>query len=415
MSSETQLHTLQDIKFIPTKTVLMSDVRFDENNPNVMSKEKHEAFNSVITKYGFAKDPWLNEQEDGTYLVIDGEQGIRQMQYHNVQKFQAKIFHVTYTQVRMLRQIANKLHGEHDKSKDAYEFKSIFDNKKLEEFATMLGEPIESFQDILGKKFGISFEKEETEIPEPPIEPKSKLGDIYQLDNHRVMCGDATKDTEKLINSITVHLLLTDPPYGISAVNVKGVTGGGGKLGFTGGGGIVKARKWREIIGDDKPYDPTHLANFGIIQIIFGANNFANKLPNNHRWLVWDKKTEGKSGSHTDTFSDVEMAWTNVNLKSSKIYRFLWSGLIREGDRKSELKSRVHPTQKPVGLLSNIIKDYSKDNEIVLDPYLGSGSTLIACEQTSRICYGMELDPGYVDVIVKRWENFTGKKAKLVK
>lgn len=406
--------TLENIRFVPTKTVLMSDVRFDENNPNVMSKEKHQAFDSVITKYGFAKDPWLNEQDDGTYLVIDGEQGIRQMQYHNVQKFQAKIFHVTYTQVRMLRQIANKLHGEHDKSKDAYEFKSIFDNNKLEEFSKMLGEPIESFQEILEKKFGISFVKEETEIPELPVEPISKLGDIYQLGDHRVMCGDSTKDLPKLINGITVDLLLTDPPYGIDVVNVKGETGGGGKLGFTGGGGIVKARKWKAIIGDNEEYDPQFLLQLSKTQIIFGANHFANKLPNNSKWIVWDKKTEGKSGGHTDTFSDVELAWTNIKGKSTKIYRFLWSGLIREGNRNEELKERVHPTQKPVGLLINIIKDYSKENDIILDPYLGSGSTLIACEQTNIICYGMELDPGYVDVIVKRWENFTGKKAKLL-
>ena len=131
----------------------MSDVIFDKNNPNVMSKEKHKAFDKVITKYGFAKDPWLNEQKDGKYLVIDGEQGIRQMQQHNVKKFKAKIFNVTYVQVRMLRQIANKLHGEHDKTKDAEEFKSIFDGKKLDEFAAMLGEPKESFQDILRKTY----------------------------------------------------------------------------------------------------------------------------------------------------------------------------------------------------------------------------------------------------------------------
>ena len=92
----------------------------------------------------------------------------------------------------------------------------------------------------------------------------------------------------------------------------------------------------------------------------------------------------------------------------------MWSGLIREGDRKTELKERVHPTQKPVGLLAHIIKDYSQENHTVLDCYLGSGSTLIACEQTNRICYGMELDPAYVDVIVKRWENYTGKEANLL-
>lgn len=256
--------------------------------------------------------------------------------------------------------------------------------------------------------------EEADDIPEPPKVAKTKHGDIYLLDNHRVMCGDSTKDLEKLMEGRPADVLLTDPPYGISAVNVKGVTGGGGKLGFTGGGGIVPARQWTPIIGDDEDYDPTFLLKLAKILIIFGANNFANKLPNNSRWLVWDKKTQDKSGSHTDTFSDVELAWTNVDLKSSKIYRFLWSGLIRSGDRKTELTERVHPTQKPVGLLADMIIDYTKENNTILDCYLGSGSTLIACEITGRICYGMELDPVYCDVIIQRWEDFTGKKAKLL-
>ncbi len=85
------MQSLSELKFVPTKTVLMSKVVFDENNPNVMSEQKHEAFDKVITKYGFAKDPWLNENKDGTYLVIDGEQGIRRMQAHGVKKFEAKI------------------------------------------------------------------------------------------------------------------------------------------------------------------------------------------------------------------------------------------------------------------------------------------------------------------------------------
>lgn len=413
------IQLLEDLKFVPTKTVLMSKVVFDENNPNVMSDEKHEAFDKVLTKWGFAKDPWLNERKDGTYLVIDGEQGIRRMQAHNVKKFQAKVFSVTYAQVRMLRQIANKLHGEHDKTKDAEEFKGIFDNKKLEEFAQMLGEPIESFQEILKKKFDISFGKEEQEIPEPPVKPKSKLGDIYQLGNHRVMCGDSTKNLEKLINGTVMNLLFTDPPYGISVVQNGGIGGDG--YGFTANsapssklnGKLIHRRLYKKIEGDDVPFDPTFLLNLSKIQIIFGANHFTDKLPKNSHWLVWDKK-QGEQEKYTDNFSDAELMWTNISkLVSVKTYRHVWNGMTRKGDRESELKERVHPTQKPVGLLSEIIKDYSEENHTVLDPYLGSGSTLIACEQTNRVCYGMELDPAYVDVIIQRWENFTGQKAKL--
>ena len=90
----------------------------------------------------------------------------------------------------------------------------------------------------------------------------------------------------------------------------------------------------------------------------------------------------------------------------------LWSGLIRAGTRDLELKERVHPTQKPVGLFSAIIIDYSAPDQVILDPFLGSGTTLIACEQLGRIAYCCEIEPRYVDVAVNRWETLTGKKAE---
>lgn len=136
----------------------MSQVRFDPNNPNVMSEEKHKAFDEVIMKYGFAKDPWLNDQGDGTYLVIDGEQGIKRLQAHNVKKFRAKIFDVLYSEVRILRQIANKLHGIHDKKKDTDEFIAIQEDNKLDMFAELLGEPLSEFEKIINNE--INFEPE---------------------------------------------------------------------------------------------------------------------------------------------------------------------------------------------------------------------------------------------------------------
>lgn len=131
----------------------MSQIVFDKNNPNVMSDEKHKALDKVITRYGFAKDPWLNDQGDGTYLVIDGEQGIKRLQEHHVKKFTAKIFKVKYSDVRKLRQIANKLHGIHDRKKDADEFKALFDDKELESFSELMGESIIEFQKIIDKEF----------------------------------------------------------------------------------------------------------------------------------------------------------------------------------------------------------------------------------------------------------------------
>ena len=106
------------------------------------------------------------------------------------------------------------------------------------------------------------------------------------------------------------------------------------------------------------------------------------------------------------------MAWTSYN-KASRLYEYLWNGLSRQGSRELELVKRVHPTQKPVGLNIEILKNY--EYSLIFDGFLGSGSTLVAAEQLGRKCYGMEISPNYCDVIVKRWENLTGKKATLAK
>ena len=112
---------------------------------------------------------------------------------------------------------------------------------------------------------------------------------------------------------------------------------------------------------------------------------------------------------NSNNFADGEMAYCSFHTPV-RIYRQLWNGMIREGERET----RVHPTQKPVKMLGDVLNDFSKENEIVLDVFGGSGSTLIACEQLNRTCYMMELSPQYVDVIIDRWETLTGEKAVLL-
>lgn len=258
-------------------------------------------------------------------------------------------------------------------------------------------------------------EVKEDEAPEvKDEEPKAKVGDIYQLGRHRLMCGDSTDVTaiNRLMDGVKAKLLLTDPPYGIDVVQNKQVGGdkpfGKGKVGAD---NIVKANQYAPIIGDDTT--DTARANYDVAltctenQIIFGGNYFTDFLPPSRCWIVWDKQNTGN-------FADAELAWTSFD-KGVKLYHFLWNGLCREGSRDVEGKTRVHPTQKPVGMLADILKDFSEQNDSVLDCFGGSGSTLIACEQLNRKCYMMELDPHYVDVIIERWENFTGQKAKLLK
>jgi hypothetical protein len=247
----------------------------------------------------------------------------------------------------------------------------------------------------------------EDEPPESPETPITKLGDIYQLGQHRLICGDSTDPAviDRLMDGVKAKLLLTDPPYG-----VKAVESGGHNDGKKAGKQMCRDNVYMPVIGDDTT--DTARANYDVAltctenQIIFGGNYFTDFLPPSRCWIVWDKKVAG-------SFADGELAWTSFD-RNLKIYEFMWSGMRRQGDRTVEGKTRVHPTQKPVGMLADILKDFSEENDSILDCFGGSGSTLIACEQLNRKCYMCELDPHYCDVIIERWENLTGEKAVLL-
>jgi len=263
--------------------------------------------------------------------------------------------------------------------------------------------------------------KEETDpVPEPPIQPKAKLGQIYELGNHRIMCGDATKDTEKLINGITVHLLLTDPPFNLNYdFNNNGMVQTGQRTARFGKmqNDNMTDDEFHKFLNDVFPKIIDVLRKGGSFYI-FGRRESTMKFNqvlesiNTHiqSWLVWKKDNFNISRfDYHPKHEIITYGW--------KKGKHDWHSDRSQTDVlefKRNMGKSVHPTQKPVELLAYLINNSSKKNKMVLDPFLGSGSTLIACEQTGRICYGMEIDPAYIDVIITRWENFTGKKAKLL-
>lgn len=243
-------------------------------------------------------------------------------------------------------------------------------------------------------------------VPDAPKDPKTKPGDLITLGNHRLFCGDATnvEHYKKLVGDVKPDLLFTDPPYGVSVVGKSGTVGGGSTF----RGKTIKATKFEPIIGDDNTNaarDAYALVVTSGIEnrIIWGGNYFTEFLFPSPCWLVWDKQNNGN-------FADVELAWTSYD-KPAKLYQFMWDGMRREGNRADELTSRVHPTQKPVGLFMEIFRDFP--GETVLDLFGGSGSTMIACERLKRRCFMMEMSPAYCDVIIARWEKVTGAKASL--
>jgi DNA modification methylase len=242
---------------------------------------------------------------------------------------------------------------------------------------------------------------DEDAVPEVPEEPKTKPGDIYQLGRHRLMCGDSTSidAVEKLLDDAKVDMVYTDPPYGIAIV---------GKGGHVGGGKLAKVGTYAPVAGDesiDVAIEAIQVINTlkAKVEIIWGGNYYASHLNNSSCWIVWDKENTGN-------FADAELAWTNQNT-AVRIFKHMWNGMLKSSERGEK---RVHPTQKPVALAEWCLDEYGNESKTVLDLFCGSGSTLIACEIKKKSGYMMELSPHYCDVIVKRWEDFTGKKAELL-
>ena len=254
---------------------------------------------------------------------------------------------------------------------------------------------------------------DEDAVPEPPVDPVTRLGDVWLLGKHRLMCGDSTSidAVEKLMDGDTVDMVYTDPPYGISIVKGNKV-GGGGAFGGKKNekkdkSNVIQSSNFSPVANDDSidvAIDAIQLiATLNAkAEIIWGGNYYAAHLPNSSCWIVWDKENTGN-------FADAELAWTNQKT-AVRIFKHMWNGMVKASEHGQK---RVHPTQKPVKLAEWCFDQYGEDCSTVIDLFSGSGSTLIACEAKNKTGYMMELSPDYVDVIVKRWQDFTGKQATL--
>ena len=244
---------------------------------------------------------------------------------------------------------------------------------------------LEELAPLTGFDMDLLIEPDEADdvVPDVPVTPQSVLGDLYELGEHRVLCGSATdiSDVEKVLNEVKPDLVHTDPPYGMNAVSKSGV---------------LSKSYGIDILGDDNPDVAKDSFNliYGLLpeakHIWWGANYYSSVLPDSECWLVWDKNN-GESDQ-----TDCELAWANFR------------SVVRQFTQSSEKTNRVHPTQKPVSLMGWIIKRFKLTAHTIFDPFLGSGSTLIAADKAGVKCIGMELDPRFVDVIVQRYVDYTG-------
>lgn len=208
----------------------------------------------------------------------------------------------------------------------------------------------------------------------------------YQDDAVTIYHGDC-REILPTYNPAAVDLLLADPPYGVNYGGDEWVAGTGNRR--------VAMKGKPPVFGDDKPFDPKHLLRFRRL-VLFGANYYHDALPRNGGWIVWDKTGGGRGPNNS--FTDVEMAWTNL-LKNPVIRHHLWKGLVRD----SEAGERVlHPTQKPVALMRWIIERFTAPDEVVLDPYMGSGPVVRAAKDLNRQAIGIEIEERYCEIAAKR-------------
>ena len=221
-------------------------------------------------------------------------------------------------------------------------------------------------------------------LPKPYFE--TKLGKLY--------LGDCAEIMPHIKN---VELVVTDPQYQLAdgkKATVKNKTKNrGGPLSK---GMVPKVKDWNSLQGDDKPFDPKHLLAYPK-SILWGANHYANKLPNSTSWLVWDKR----DGVNPDNNADCELAWSNIG-GPTRIHRQLWKGMCRAGSENIAIQgAKLHPFQKPLALIVWCLS-LCPNEKIILDPYIGSGTTAVACEILGRCWYGIEIEKEYCDTTVKR-------------
>jgi len=262
----------------------------------------------------------------------------------------------------------------------------------------------------------------EDEVPEVPDEPTTKLGDLFELGDHRLLCGDCTSadNVARLMDGQLATCVFTDPPYGISALGGRRQTN--------------ENKNIADIINDDARGDD--LVKFITASLLNCQTTENASLYVCYGWksqqeftqaikdagltlratITWVKNVFGLSAKNNYGYRpQTEFVYFATKCEG---YDFAWFGGGTQSDvwnvpRPTERHGN-HPTPKPVELVSIALKNSTDKRDIVFDPFLGSGTTLIAAEQLGRKCYGMEISPAYCDVIIQRWENLTGKKAKKV-
>lgn len=409
-----------------------------ENNVKNHPKEQIKQIMESIQEFG-NNDPIAIDEN---YVIIEGHgryEALKKLKYEEVECI--ILNGLTEEQKNAYRLVHNKLTMNSDFDLSGLE-------KELKKIVSIDMEKYDfDLTDIVNEQ---PKEIIEDEPPEAPVKPKSKQGEIYQLGNHRLMCGDSTKgeDVAKLMEGNIADLVVTDPPYNVDygskaeAINKYGYKfsdrhikndympefqfidflnnafANMSKFLKEGGSFYI----WHASITVYEFEEALRLNNLKTRQqliwvknaLVLGRQDYRRKHePCLYGWKEGSAHYFINDRTLTTVFED-ELDFDKMKKEDmKKLLEEIFADKVKTTiiHEDKPFKSIEHPTMKPIKLLANLINNSSKEKENVLDLFGGSGSTLIACEQLNRNCYMMELDPKYVDVIIERWEKFTGQKA----
>ncbi len=434
------------IKIPEAKLVDINKITVDGKNPNVMSDKNKEALKKAIKKYGFLVPIVCNKN----YKVADGEHRLNIAKEIGYKQVPVIALDVDEVDRRILRQIMNKLKGEHQEDLDDQEFKFLNDEAKIDELLKYIPE---EKQDIM-RAIALLEEEDAKEekfneaqaVAEAKKNTKVKNKDIWTLGSHRLMCGDATirEDVSNLMGGGKATMVFTDPPYNSGYVSPTGFKKGEVKNSYSTGrfnhkkifNDKLKPEDYLDFLSKSMKncYEFTkdkaavflwsgdknlHLAmqslienKFNIHQLCTWVKNYITKTPGCLFNKIMEFCVIGFKDGHKPEHNKKYLRTKNniFELEFDDFLQYLNAWYVR----RDSVQTYRHPTQKPKELTFPAINAVTEKKDIILDLFGGSGSTLMAAEIKERACYMMELDPIYATVILNRWENYTGKKAKKV-
>lgn len=402
---------------VEIKTIPISQIQRAKYNPRKTLKPGDEAYDKLrkaVDTFGLV-EPLVWNSRTGT--LIGGHQRLSILEERGDTHVEVSVVDLDEREEKALNLALNKHTGEWDFASLADILQELDAGDIDMEIAGFSADELERLMTWTAPTTGLT---NEDAVPEAPTNPVTRPGDLWAMGKHRLLCADATvsADVARLLGDVQPGLMVCDPPFGVNYTpGWRNEAARAGKIAYA-------ARREGKVTNDDRAdWAPAYSLFPGNVAYVWHASLFGDLVGQNLKdcgfelrsQIVWAKSRFAISRGHYhwqhETCLYAVRKGTTGNWCGDRSQTTLWQVQSVIGD---EAKNN-HSTQKPVELMRRPIANHTNPGQAVYDPFVGSGTTIIAAESTGRVCYAIDIDPVYVDVAVKRWEDFTGKKAALLK